>query len=500
MPQAIATPPTVLTMDEYRRRWEPQGWQLLIIGPTATWRQEWGEWEAIRDIVQNCLDETEAYEFGWDSQGLWISDRGKGVAVADFLLGPPKPKPPWARGRFGEGMKIAALALLRRGYSVKVDTVGREVWLVFLKVKVDGEAEQLAALWRPDGRKHGTLFHIMGYFGPAYEDRFAVNIPRQHILHQAPSPLAEPVRRYNQLIGEPFQGRIYARDIYMRDINSPWSYNLWGFDMAPDRHGPRSDADVHTDMGRLWATVTDVGLLERLLGMVARPPAEHTYESEYLVLSTWLGREPVSGKRYLEFTADNAPAWQQAWRRRFGEAAVLRTDSRWDGTVRHLGYEPVEVAWDVREGLARAIKTDEALVKESQERLREVQVIPDDRLSPRQWAHLDLARAIVGMASFATPRRLTPEDVHAAIIPPASDRTRTAGMYARTTQEIYIGSDQLERARSAVDTVLHELAHHNSGAEDLTEEHSAEMTRLAARVVELTARGDLDGFLQEAEW
>ena len=496
MTAVTTAPPTVLTMEDYRSTYEPRGWQLLIVGPTATWRQEWGEWEAIREVVQNALDETERYYFWHDQEGLWIADEGKGVAVADFLLGPPKLKPPYARGRFGEGMKLAALALLRKGYSVKVDTVGREVWLVFLKVRVNGEAEQLAALWRPDGRRVGTWFHIIGYHGPAYEERFAVNIPRQHILHQGPSPLAEPVRRYNQLIGEPFQGRIYARDIYMRDINSPWAYNLWGFALAPDRHGPESESDVWTDMGRLWATVTDAGLLERLLGMVARPPLEPTHESEHLVLNAWLGREPVSSKRYDDFIAENASAWRLAWQRRFGEAAVLRTDGRWDGTVRHLGYEPVEVAWDVREGLARAIKTDSGLVKESQERLREAQVIPDEGLSAKQRAHLRLARAIAGRVARYPPVA----GVHAAIIPPASERTRTAGMYSRTTQEVFIASDQLERARTAVDTLIHELAHHTSGAEDMTEGHSSEMTRLGADLVMRVSRGELDEVLKEVEW
>ena len=78
-----AAPPQVLTMDGYRSAWEPQGWQLIIIGPTSTWRQDWGEWEAIRDIVQNALDESEHYTWGFDVEGLYIRDVGKGVAVAE---------------------------------------------------------------------------------------------------------------------------------------------------------------------------------------------------------------------------------------------------------------------------------------------------------------------------------------------------------------------------------------------------------------------------------
>jgi len=494
--EALA-PPTILDMEEFRRYWEPEGWQLLIIGPTATWRQEWGEYEAIRDIVQNALDEAEAYTWGYDDRGLLISDQGRGVAVADFLLGPPKLKPPHARGKFGEGMKIASLALLRKAYSVKVNTLGREIWMIFLKQKVDGMANTLAALWRPNGRPTGTEFHIIGYFGSAFEDRFAVNIPRHHILHEGPSPLYEPIRRFNQLIASP-PGRIYARDIYLKDIDSPWSYNLWGFEMAPDRHGPKSEQDMYSDMGRLWCTCSNVDLLTRFLGMVQVqvPPEEVTFESLNVNMTWDMGREPVTDKFFEDFIVDNGSAWRTAWSLKFGDNAVLRTTERWDGTVKHLGYRPIEVSYRVQSALAKAIKTDAALVKESQERLRDAQVVPDQRLTSRQLSHLNLARRI---ADNVIPFRKV-AGVHAAIIPPASDRTRTAGLYGRTTQEVFIASDQLERARTTVDTVIHEIAHHTSGAEDGEERHNAEMTKIAARVVEETAKRTFDDQLKEAVW
>ncbi|MDP3064130.1 MAG: hypothetical protein Q8O40_13110, partial [Chloroflexota bacterium] len=324
--QVAAAPPVALTMEEVRSQWEPQGWRLLVIGPTATWRTEWGEWEAIRDIVQNALDETEAYSWGVDAQGLWIRDTGKGIGVANFLLGPPVLKSAHARGRFGEGMKIAALALLRKGYRVKVETAGREVWLLFLRVKLDSMADQLAALWRPNGHAGGTVFRIIGYFGDSFADRFAVNIPRDQILHQGPSPLTQPVQRFNQLIASP-PGRIYARDIYMRDIKSPFSYNLWGFDLAPDRHGAKNESDLWTDVGRLWATVTRVDLLERFLGIVKEPPDEEADEGRFIGMGNYdMGQDPVSKKNYWHLIKEHQDAWREAWRRKMGENVVLRTD------------------------------------------------------------------------------------------------------------------------------------------------------------------------------
>jgi hypothetical protein len=503
----ITAPPRVLSMEEYRREWQPAGWQLIIIGPTSTWRQEWGEWEAIRDIVQNALDEAEAYQWGYDDKGLWIGDRGRGVAVADFLLGPPKLKPDWARGKFGEGMKIAALALIRKGYPIYVETVGRELWIIFLEQKINGTADTLAAMWRPNGTKIGTKFHIIGYTGDAFADRFAVNLPRDSIIWESPSQITTPVRRYNQLIKFKFRevapgatilqpSRIFARDIYLRDINSPYSYNLWSFELAPDRHAPKNESDMWVDMGRLWACVIQVDLLEAFFQMITDPPMTKTDESYNINMDSWsMGNEPLSGKRYAEFVKDKAFYWQEAWRRNFGNNAVIRTTDRWDGTVKHLGYYSVSIQWAVRDTLSKAITTDEELVRASQERLREVEIIPDEQLTSRQLAHLRLARKIASYFHYPDIA-----GVHAAIIPPASDRVRTAGMYSRTTREVYIASDQLERGRSTIDTVIHEIAHHTSGAEDLEEGHSQAMTYVAARVVELTAAKYFDEELKEAVW
>lgn len=494
-------------MEEYERMWKPQGWQLIIIGPTSTWRQDWGEWESIRDIVQNALDEAERYQYGYDSQGLWIADKGKGVAVADFLLGPPKLKPDYARGKFGEGMKIAALALLRKGYSVHVETVGRELWIIFLEQKVNGKAETLAALWRSNGARVGTTFHIIGYDGPTFERYFAVNLTRRLILAETPSPLSKPIRRYNQLIraaemaSSPAGGVIYTRDIYLRDIKSTFSYNLWGFDLAPDRHGPKNEADMWVDVGRLWCGVSNVFLLEEFLPMVLDPPQVEAEETRKISMDSYsMGSEPVSNKLYADLIKAHAPAWQAAWKKVVGPDAVIRTTSRWDGMVKHLGYTSVGLQYGVKNALSEAIMADRALIQESQERLREAEIVPDYRLTPKALAHLNLARKIA--SHFKVER------VHASVIPPASERVRTAGLYDHVAEEILLHLETLESAMKTLDAIIHELGHHQAYkwtgdikmAEDLTPCHSENMTEVAAYVISATAARQFDEQFRGVQW
>jgi hypothetical protein len=254
------------------------------------------------------------------------------------------------------------------------------------------------------------------------------------------------------------------------------------------------------DMGRLWCCVTEVKSLEIFLQMMRQPPVVETDESYNLNMGEWsMGQEPSSGKLYADLVKDNAPAWREAWRSNFGDNAVIRTSDRWDNMVKHLDYVSVSVFWAVRDTLSKAITTDEDLIKASAERLREAEVISENRLSPRQLAHLRLARAIVDEVTPQITGRAV-RATHAAIIPPASDRVRTAGMYSRTTEEIYIDLNTLERGRSTVDAVVHELAHHTSGAEDLEERHSAHMTMIAGYVVQLTHAGRFDELMKEVTW
>lgn len=170
---------------------------------------------------------------------------------------------------------------------------------------------------------------------------------------------------------------------------------------------------------------------------------------------------------------------------------VIRTSSKFDNMVRHLGYEPI----DYKGGTYRPMITDEELIAISQERLSKTKVVNDKDLSRVQLANLNLARAITDATSISpTPK------VYAAILLPASDRVRTAGMYGKSSCSIYIAVDQLDHARNTVDTVIHEIAHHNSGAEDLERPHAEAMTKVAASVVELTNKGYFDNMMKNIQW
>lgn len=195
-----------------------------------------------------------------------------------------------------------------------------------------------------------------------------------------------------------------------------------------------------------------------------------------------------TGSSFPAETLSEAKDSLAAMRKRFAHTTpntnlVRRTNPGLDAMVRHLGYEPVDDNSITR--------TDIDIVRESQERLKEVEIIPDRSLSPAAKTSLSLAKRIAD--DVASRRRV--RGVRAASIPPASDRVRTAGMYSRGGEEIYISADMLARGKTAVDSTLHEMAHHNSGAEDGNMAHSTELSRLGGLVVEKVASRKYDDII-----
>lgn len=513
-------PPSSMTITEFQNNWATQGWKLIYIGPTATWRQEWEEWEAVRDLVQNALDETESYTCGIDEYGLWIKDNGKGIGVADFLLGPQKVKPEYARGRFGEGMKIACLTFLRKGYGIHVKTVGRELWIVFIEQVTNGHVQSLAAMWRPGGIRQGTEFHIIGYKGDDFRDRFAVNLPPAAIKFQVASPVNQPVQRYNQLIQYDFvkktanvprdkitTNRIYGRDIYMRDIKSPFSYNLWGFKMAPDRNAPAHEDDLWQDIARIWMSVDNINLMVSFFKMMDKDAPEKSDEFSKLQMYPWVtGVNPVTGKNYDETAKDNRAKWQEAFNKVYGQRAVLSTSSTWNNMIIHFGFSPVELVFGIQGFMGDILTTDTRVIRQHQADLRKTQIVPENQLSSVQWTNLYLARRIA--KDFRKTSFGTPLQVHAGIIPRTEQMTRTTGMYDTSSQEIILAIEVLDRGRSTVDTLIHEIGHHLAYmetkdvkmCEDLTEYHAQAMTRAAAAVFKSAIEGNYDDLLREVNW
>lgn len=169
---------------------------------------------------------------------------------------------------------------------------------------------------------------------------------------------------------------------------------------------------------------------------------------------------------------------------------VRRTSPSLDYTVTHLGYQSVDSD-------DPGLPSDIEVINDAQIALAEAVTLPDNELTPQEGASLALARAIISKCA-ASPLA----GVHAGKLPAASPFCRTAGIYDRSRKLVMEDVSQLLKARDAVDTAIHEVSHHNSGADDGDPRHQAEVNRVVECAIATVQRGDLDHYLanQSLRW
>lgn len=90
---------------------------------TPEYRSNWNAVDAVREIVQNCLDNRQnVSDYTLDDDGtVSITTEGFILPLRTLALGESE-KPDGAIGGFGEGLKLALMILKREGCDIKVTT------------------------------------------------------------------------------------------------------------------------------------------------------------------------------------------------------------------------------------------------------------------------------------------------------------------------------------------------------------------------------------------
>ena len=233
-------------------------WVLSVESSYAE-KRRWNEFIAFREFLQNSLDamhESVGYEnikvdIAVDNLGTWVMDKGKGLDHTAFLLG-GKDKACYLRGRYGEGLKVAALWFASRNHEVYIftrDNVFKCFYpeaglltVVFGKNKkyVDGTWVLIKDYQVPseDVRK---LYYKLGDF---YED-FRYDTAYTDCPYKMPNLILEP--------GD----SLYVRDIFVNNMSklfgtpSYYSYNLWWVDLEPNRVQVQSTWELQKEMAGL---------------------------------------------------------------------------------------------------------------------------------------------------------------------------------------------------------------------------------------------------------
>ena len=130
-------------------------------------KRGFSEFKAIREIIQNSLDETELstgtpeVTIEIDDMGTWIVDNGRGLEGNAFIIGSSEKKC-WMRGYYGEGLKLALGFFLLKGYHVYIFSNKNVFKPIFLPAKKE-KAWLNILLGEAESEEKGTKILIADY-------------------------------------------------------------------------------------------------------------------------------------------------------------------------------------------------------------------------------------------------------------------------------------------------------------------------------------------------
>ena len=94
---------------------------------TPTYVSHWSWWEGARELIQNAIDSGD-HDVNFIKDSICIDSYGGKLPIQSLLLGKTSKEDDETKiGKYGEGMKLAFLCLLREGADVTMWN-GKDVW------------------------------------------------------------------------------------------------------------------------------------------------------------------------------------------------------------------------------------------------------------------------------------------------------------------------------------------------------------------------------------
>ena len=405
----------------------------------------WGVWEGLRELVQNARDAE--IELGapmtltHHNETLRIENDGCVLPHEALLLGhTTKATRSDTIGKFGEGLKLGILALIRAGIPVKIRS-GSEVWVPTIQRSEKFNADVL-------------VFDVQGGRKPENRVRIEVQGITKEVWEgskwkfrfNAKADDTTVVTDYGTLLlAEKSKGCIYMKGIYVHsDPKLDYGYDLLSGDLDRDR----KMVDRYDFMFRAREILTHaVAARPDLLKGFVSALERQTPDVQGIDANSWtLHPDAVKGV-VADFQAKHGP-----------DAVPVRNigDSK---DLDHLGKKGVVVSESLAAVLGKTMPSvttvKQALSQEAQESFGW------DALSPEEKANLEEAVELVNASGVVT--------VALAEVEVVTFRSKDVlGLYR--DGKIFLRKDRLADAAITLETLVHECAH-KSGSGDGEHQH-----------------------------
>ena len=430
----------------------------IVYPLTLDYVPDWKAWEIVRELASNARDLDADYRMGLEKATstvgpkLWIRNRGV-LNTRHLLLGVSEGSDSRI-GEYGEGLKLAMLALTRMNLTGYVYVRKNDECYCYWNEPAELHGESVFAIHVDNECGEGlttnsTLIEIPNWQHRLYEDRFV----------RAGDPRVVYVDPYGRFVLDEEVPQLYVKGVWVQeakgyDKHYRFGYNLVDADMNRDRKAV-SIWDVNYEIGKIWASCTDEDLLVRYWRAVKDGGGER-------------------GCRLSEVTKARA-YHKRAVRNVFGSNVVVATDEAVAREAKHIGASVLD-ARDIGSYNADALKevvgTDAEHVQALQGKSKVF--IPDKKLGDTQRKVLGLLRRI--------GRRVGTQGKTLAYILPDGILGEQQG------EDVRIALPQLADDRTALMTWLHEEAHRRTGASDTTDAMVNAVSSVAADVILSYAR------------
>lgn len=327
---------------------------------TEDYVSHWSWWEGARELMQNAID-TGEYEILFHETSMKISSRGGAMPVSALLMGNSTKRDDTSKiGKYGEGMKVGFLTLLREGAKIVVIN-GRDSWIPRLEHDDYFDSNMLIIGVEegayPDGEEDIVTIVITNMPEWAVEEiqgNYAPTTPRKVVIANNRGKAYEKIvveldKDGNEVYDESYC-TLFVNGLFVtqvRDGNKRFKYD---YDFKPEAfkldrdRGSADSFEVKYEANRLLAESDDIELLAQLA------------IENYADLELWSGRRKKNtGSFYYGSREDDE---QEAlmdkaielFTDRYGEDAYPINENWSDGKKRVMtqvaigkGYTPVTV-------------------------------------------------------------------------------------------------------------------------------------------------------------
>ncbi|MCW3994948.1 MAG: ATP-binding protein [Candidatus Bathyarchaeota archaeon] len=396
--------------------------------------KNWNLWEAIREIVQNTLDETgKMPQITQKNGNIEISDDGQGISLKQLcLLGISEKNNIDARGQYGEGLKVALLIFVRMGHIVTIESKNFTCEIDAVE-QFDEKVIRYRYVENTQRFQKGTKITIHNFNEKIdFNDRF--NVGQKQIIHANPE--------LGAIIAEK-EPKLYVKNIYVQDLNDEkalYSYDLRQINLERDRNTPNM-YQVQYQIGALISGLNDKKMIEKMYKIMQK------------------GENLESKITY--FRAVNRDMWKSVFFETYGEKAVIgcTEDTQKMAKARYHGFKPVIFAntlfFERLKYYCEIPDIDDAIIRKQQSRkeksVKNLKKIEKNVLT-------DALKIVTECTDFKIPELVFYSTKQNDVLGYASDT------------KIGINRIILNDLGKTLTCLVEELVHYNTGMDDATPE------------------------------